>query len=266
MRRPEIFWGGVLVVFGALLFLSNLGLLGNVPVWSLIWPLLLIALGIWVLVGVSGRGRPVQVESVSIPLGGAARAKVLVQHGAGRLSVSAGADPGQVVSGEFAAGLDYTTDRADDTLKVRMKPVAEAWAFPWTGGPRRGLEWNLRFTDEVPLALEFEIGAGEYQMDLSGLRVVELDLKTGASVASVVLPAHAGHTEAEISCGAASVSIRVPEGVAARIRVESGLAGVSVDRERFPRAEGEYRSPDYETAANRVDLKIEAGVGSVDVR
>ncbi len=265
MRRPAVFWGTVLVLVGLVLFLDNLGVFGDLSVWRLIWPLLLIAVGVWVLVGTVWRAQPAQMEPASIPLQGAARAAVKVQHGAGRLTVGAGAAPGQLVSGEFAGGLDYTAERQGDTLKVRMKPATEAWAFPWAWGARRGLDWNLRFTEEIPLALKFETGAGEYQLDLSGLRVTELELETGASATSVVLPAQAGHTEAKISCGAASVNVRVPEGVAARIRVDSGLAGISVNRERFPRVEGGYRSPDYDTAANKVDLKIEAGVGSVDV-
>lgn len=266
MRRPAVFWGTVLVLVGLVLFLDNLGVFGNVSVWSLIWPLLLIAAGVWVLVGAVWRAQSLQMEPVSIPLGDAARAKVKVQHGAGRLAVSAGAEQALLISGECAGGLDYAAEREGDTLEVRMKPATEAWAFPWNWGPRRGLDWNLRFTGEVPLALKFETGAGEYHLDLSGLRVTELELETGASATSLVLPAQAGYTDAEISCGAASVSIRVPEGVAARIRVESGLAGISVDRERFPRVEGGYQSPDYGSAANRVDLKIEAGVGSVEVR
>ena len=60
--------------------------------------------------------------------------------------------------------------------------------------------------------------------------------------------------------------MRVPSGVAARIRISSGLAGVSVDAERFPRVGSEYISPDYETAENRLDLEINTGVGSVSVR
>ncbi len=266
MRRPAVFWGTVLVLVGLVLFLDNLGVFGGVSVWNLLWPLLLIAIGVWVLVGTVWRGEPLQMEPVSIPLGDAARAEVKVQHGAGRLAVSAGAEQGMLISGEFAGGLDYAAEREGDALEVRMKPAAGAWAFPWNWGPRRGLDWNLRFTDEVPLALKFETGAGEYQLDLSGLRVTELELETGASATSLVLPAQAGYTDADISCGAASVSIRVPEGVAARIRVESGLAGISVNSERFPRVEGGYQSPDYDRAANRVDLKIEAGVGSVEVR
>jgi hypothetical protein len=62
------------------------------------------------------------------------------------------------------------------------------------------------------------------------------------------------------------VVVRVPSGVAARIRASGGLADIRVDRDRFPRAGGVYQSADYDTAANKVDIDVEAGVGSVNIR
>jgi hypothetical protein len=50
------------------------------------------------------------------------------------------------------------------------------------------------------------------------------------------------------------------------VRFEGGLASIDVDQNRFPRAGGVYRSPDYDTAQNKVDIEVKAGVGSLDVR
>jgi hypothetical protein len=54
--------------------------------------------------------------------------------------------------------------------------------------------------------------------------------------------------------------------VAARIRTGGGLTATSVDQSRFPRAGKVYQSPDYDTAQNRADIKIEMGAGSISVR
>jgi hypothetical protein len=62
------------------------------------------------------------------------------------------------------------------------------------------------------------------------------------------------------------VTVRVPSGVAARIRIRGGLAGIKVDQNRFPRMGDTYQSADYDTAPNKVDVDIETGVGSVEIR
>jgi hypothetical protein len=54
--------------------------------------------------------------------------------------------------------------------------------------------------------------------------------------------------------------------VTARISVESGLAGISIDTNRFPRSGSSYQSPDFDRAENSADIRIETGVGSVSVR
>lgn len=260
------FWGIVLILLGALLLLGNMGVFGDMDVWGVFWPLALIALGVWVLLGVLYRGRAAETQQSSIPLGGASKAQIKIEHGAGRLRVSAGAGPDELVAGDFTGGLDYKAEREGDTLEVKLRLDAPGSAFgPWNWGAGESLDWDVRLNDQIPIELKVATGASENELDLSGLRVTELKVSTGASKTTITLPANAGHTEVKVSSGAASVSIRVPEGVAARIRAESALGGVSIDRARFPLAGGVYQSPDYETAANKADIKISSGVGSVDV-
>ena len=104
-------------------------------------------------------------------------------------------------------------------------------------------------------------------LDLRDLNVKLLDVDSGAVSTTVVMPAAAGETRAVFDIGAASLDIEIPPGVAARVRIDSGLTSVQVDQSRFPRAgEGEYRSEDFGTATNRIDLEINAGVSSVRVR
>jgi hypothetical protein len=283
MRRSATFWAIVLIAVGSLLLLDNLGLFAGlgVRVWALVGPLLLVALGLWILLGAVA-GRPaVEAREVSIPWartaarqddglrappGSAGRARIRLHHGAGRLVVGGGAAPDELVAGTFTGGLDWRTRREGDLLRADLSTPASAWrtVVPWAW--QGGLNWECRLSDALPLELDLEIGANEARLDLRDLRVTDLRLEAGASSTEVVLPARAGHTRARLEAGAASLTVRVPEGVAARIRAEGALAGIDVDTARFPRAGGAYQSLDYDTAANRVDLKVSAAVGSVSVR
>ena len=95
--------------------------------------------------------------------------------------------------------------------------------------------------------------------------MTDLKISTGASKIDVTLPANAGMTTVKVELGAASLDMIVPEGVAGRIRSESGAAAIEIDTARFPYSNGIYESADYSSAQNKVDIKIEAGAGRVAV-
>lgn len=268
IRNARLFWGSLLVLVGVLLTLENLGIV-EVNVWGLVWPLFLIFLGVWILWGFFFAKSSWETEEVTIPLEGASRAHVHIKHGAGRLRVDGSAGSSSLVDGAFGGGLDHRVEREGDMLDVRMRlPVGvfPNFAFPWVWGPAHTLDWTFGLNSQIPLSLEFETGAGDVQLDLSDLRVIDLRLQTGASATDLTLPTSAGYTRATISAGAASVKVRVPSGVAARIRVSGVLTEITVDRGRFPRTGGVYQSPDYDTALNKVDVEIDTGVGSIEIR
>ena len=108
-------------------------------------------------------------------------------------------------------------------------------------------------------------GASRAVLDVRDLRVRSLELQTGASETRVLLPRAAGATTVRAQAGAASLTFEVPQGVAARIRSRMALGSAQIDQARFPPSSGGYESPDYATAANRVEITIEGGLGSVRV-
>lgn len=262
MRRGTLFWGFLLIIFGLVLLLDNLGLLGNIDIWNLLWPFFLIALGAWILLGTIFRRAP-QTEHASVPLEGAQNARVRVRHGAGRLEVSAGAGMGLLAEGDFTGGLEYHSKLQGNTLEVKMSPPEQNFPFAWSPGTT--LDWSFGLTRDIPLSLDFETGASESHLNLRELRLTELRLKTGASSTTIDLPAKAGFTRVSVESGAASVNISVPEGVAARIQTKGGLSTIQVDGQRFPQMGGVYLSADYESAANKVEMDIQMGVGSVTI-
>lgn len=252
MRNWNLFWGAILILAGVLYLFDAM---------QFFWPILLIALGLLIVTGAFLRGSAANRQTVAVDLQGARRMFLKVGHGAGQLRLGAGASTGMALEGECTENVRVASRLAGDRLEVRVS--GDAVFVPFFA-PVRGLNWDLRVSDEVPLSLELETGANQSTIDLGGLPVTELKLKTGASSTDVTLPA-SGVVTAEVQLGAAEMKVRVPQGVAARIRSRSGLADVSVDAARFPRADGAYESPDFGASENRVDLTIEAGLGSVTI-
>ncbi len=261
MRRGSLFFGTMLVLVGTFFLLDSLDII-NVDVWGLLFPGFLIAAGLWTLLGLIGSKGRVETEAVSIPLEGAERARIKLQHGAGRLRVSSGADADNVMSGTFDGGLDYQAHKSGDSLEVEMKGPQDVFDVFSSG---RGLNWSIELNSQTELSLDVQGGANEARLDLTDLKVTEFVMKTGASTTEITMPANAGFTKAKVESGLGSMKIRFPLGVAGKIRTESGLASVSIDGSRFPRSGSVYMSADYDEAENKVDLSLNTGVGSVEV-
>lgn len=263
MSRNAIVLGLVLILLGGFMFADAAGVRlpnGASPL-EFFWPVLLLLAGLALLVRSLFR-RKLEVERTSIELQGASKARLKINHGAGKLKVHKGAASGLLVSGSFTGGLRQAVRRTDDRLEVRLRPATDWLGIPFFDAGER-LDWDVALNGDVPLELELDSGANTAEIDLRDLQVTTLSLDCGASDTRLMLPAR-GRLTADVDIGAASMDVTIPPGVAARIRIDHGASDVKVDP-RFPRIGGVYKSADYETAANTVDLEIDAGAASVRI-
>jgi hypothetical protein len=268
IRSTNMFWGGVLIVIGGLFLINSLGIL-SINLWQVIWPLLLILAGVWMLMGYFMRDRlaPMESEAAALPLENASQAKITFNHGAGKLYLTSGADPMDLLTGTFGGGLDSSVRSLDDGLDVslRVRDRGPYVFVPWVWGPHNQIGWEVRLTDEIPLDLAIKTGASDTRLDLTDLQVTNLRVETGASATEILLPDSVAATKVVVKAGAASVKVSVPDEVAAKIRVTGGMMSAGVNRDRFPKSGGYYQSPDYDTAAHKVEIRVDMGAGSVTV-
>jgi hypothetical protein len=306
-RRGSIVWPVLLIAVGSIFLLQNLGILpwdAWRQIWRL-WPLVLVLVGVELLFGGRVRGTsllvlvlallgggvvllstipvariaasPWESRSFEQPLQGVTQADVRVEFGAGRLEVGAlpaGGTKLSTASYEGPAELlprEPRSSASNGRADVRYTLGDRGDGFnllPFLRGERRAPSLIVSLAPEVPQSLRITTGAAESRVDLSKLRVSQLDLETGASSTWLRLPEAAGTTTAQIEAGAANVEIELPEGVAAQLRYEGGLSALHVENPRLVRegGNGRYRTGDYDTNPNKVDLRIETGASTVTVR
>jgi hypothetical protein len=304
-RRGAVVWPLVLIFLGGVFLLQNLGYLPPnfwVNLWKL-WPLVLVLVGIelllahrvpWVaLAGLAAivlilgavatqtnlpasDSAPQSTSSVHTDLGGASQAAVTVRFGAGQLNVG----PIEQPRPNELASMTY--EGPPDLAPVpRYAPVGGGigqleYQSSGRGGPgipfvngRGGssAHMDLNLAPNVPItSFVVQTGATDARLDLSTLRVSAIDMSIGAATTWVRFPEAAGTTTAHISGGASTITLEVPQGVAAQIRHRGGLSTVNVDQNRFPLvSDGLYRSTDYDTAPNKVDINLETGVTTIQV-
>jgi LiaI-LiaF-like transmembrane region len=260
MKRDNIFWGSALILLGVLLFLQTQGYIRNVLQYF--WPLAMILVGGWIILGVYWKPAASPEDSFSIPLGTAQSVKYHFSHGAGQLEISGGAPGGQALVGTSGAGMNRKSQLNGDRLEVRIEAGPSFVPFL---GPGQGV-WRFQLAQNVPVLLTVESGASFLDINLTDVLATRLALKTGASSTNVTMPAH-GASLLDVESGAASLNIRVPEATAARIRVKESVMALDVDTNRFPRLDsGIYQSSNFDTSSDRSEINIESGLGSVSVK
>jgi hypothetical protein len=260
MKRHSIFWGSALILAGVLLWLQVEGIIDNV--FRYFWPVTLILVGGWVILNVYWKPEPSDEETFTIPLGEAKSIKFKFAHGAGQLSVSGGAAAGTALVGTSGVGMSHQSHLNGDRLEVKVDAGPSFIPFL---GPSEGV-WRFQVSQDVPVMLSVESGASQLDLDLKDVLASHVKLNTGASNSNVTMPAR-GASILDVEAGAASIYIRVPENTPARIRVKEGVTAMNVDATRFPRLDsGMYQSPNFDTSADRVEINIEAGLGSITVK
>jgi hypothetical protein len=282
----------LLIGAGLLFLLDNLGVI-NFNVWELwrLWPLLLIAIGLDLILGrrnpvlsllvvvlvlaggvallySTGALQPlgdVSRSDLNVPLNGAKSAVVRIESGVSKIVVnstetSALAD-GTLEYYESWGAPQQTVDRAGDQVTLHVSQTGnKSVNFPGGQGP----DWNISLSKQVPLDLQVDAGVGETILNLRESKLTNLSLDAGVGSVEVTVPEQAGVTTARIKGGVGALKLTIPDGVEARINVDSGLGGVDVDS-RFRKEGDVYVSEGYAGATNRVDLNLSVGVGGVEV-
>jgi hypothetical protein len=288
----------ILIGIGIFFLFSNLGWV-DWSFWDVIsrlWPIFIIALGLDLLIGrrsllgslfvagvtiaaligglvwLGGAGgeRGLVVEELAQSLERANRAEVTIHFGVGDLQI--GALPvespdlikGELNRSERGERIEQTFDLRNGTAVYRLETRGPERAFPFFNQSPRNLGWNLQLNQDAPLDLTVKTGVGQSNLDLRQLRLSALMISAGVGQTTVSLPGHTAYT-AVIEGGVGELVVLLPDGVAARIDVETGLGNTAVLGD-FIRDGNLYTSPGYETAVDRIELRLRAGVGQVTVR
>jgi hypothetical protein len=279
------------------LFLNTMGVL-SWTVWdgiARLWPLALIFFGLELIVGRRSRvgswiiagllvltigvlsttwsvlpwaSGGVTQQSFWQPLSGATSANVEIGLGLGDLTISPLANPGdRLVQGDIALGTneqlrrDYTVDGNVGRLTLTNANTGWSWFGQGSIGPRAH---TIELNPTLPLSIKIDGGVGDTTLNLADLNIRRFEVNSGVGDVVVTLP-KSGTSDAHLSGGVGDMIVNVPEGTGLRVRVSQGVGSNNVPSS-YTHTGDVYTSPGYDTAANRVDMEVTGGVGSLTVR
>ncbi len=236
------------------------------------------------------------VETLSVPRGGATTAKVDINTETGNLTIDRLADgEALLASGKLEyfgnQGLptqSVSSENGQAILALRGGSAGRSWfRFPWEACLGENV-WLIHLNPTVSSDITAHSGGGNVKLDLTGMTVTGLSADTGGGNMDVFLPDDAsglrvtaktgggnvtvdmgsgmrGRNSVDAKSGAGNIVVRVPSGIAARVHATSGLGKVIVDS-RFSKLDGKtYQSPDYDLAADKVEITVNSGAGNVSV-
>lgn len=243
-----------------------------------------------------GSNKKVLTYNLLEPLCGATTAKVDINTASGNLMIDTlTAGEPVLASGTLeyienqqmpTRSVDINNGRA--TLTVKSTSIGRPlFHLPWSGCIA-ATDWQIHLNPNVQADITARSGGGNVKLDLSSMMVSRVSADTGGGNLEMILPDHAanlsviaktggGNVTIEIgrgttgssmlnaSSGAGSVSVRIPSGLAARIYATSGWGKEIVDR-RFGNIDKHmYKSSDFDTAVDKVEITVQSGAGNVIV-
>ncbi len=173
--------------------------------------------------------------------------------------------------------------------------------------------WTLSFTQKIPVTIHADLGAVKSELDFTGIRLKDLTLLMGASVATVRFstPNPVAMKQLRIEAGAANVKglglgnanfesfdfkggvgnseldfagdyrrkgtvkasvtigrlvVRIPRSLGLRVKASDGWASRVKLPAELVQEDGRWVSPNFATAAGRIDLEADTQVGGIDIR
>jgi hypothetical protein len=277
----------ILISLGVVFLLNNLGIL-EIGVWELafrFWPILLIAAGLDILLGHrSGWGslaalvltlailaggmwlyisdiKPEAVgEKLSLSCEESPQVEVIIAPGIGDLHIYALTDSAHVIEGTLRGGNvePQCKSEGDTTTYIIESGSTIVGPFPdkWY--------WELGLSPEVPIDLDVDFGVGQAEADLTDLDISSLDVHLAIGRGVVTLPGD-GNFSGSVDGAIGQLVIVIPEGMAAQITFDTGLATRQVP-DSYDCAGDVCTSPGYTGADDKVDLAVHMGIGSVVIR
>ena len=125
---------------------------------------------------------------------------------------------------------------------------------------------EILINDDVVWDIKLDAGALESDMDLSQVKVKSLSLDGGAGSFKVVLGNKYPSTEVEIDTGASEIEFYVPKDSGVKLNIDGLVSSKDFTDIAFEKKGGHYYTPNYDEAVNKIEIKIDMGVGALKIK
>jgi hypothetical protein len=198
----------------------------------------------------------------TVDKGDAKAVRVNLEMPSGELRLEGGAD--RLLVADFSSGAAWSTPEVEYNVEngVGELKISQGGAGHVIMGNSDN-DWNLKFTDSLPIELKIDVGAGKGDLRLAKVDLTRLEVNIGAGQALVDLTGErAKDLQAQIHGGVGEAIVRLPKNIGVVATVHGGLGAVDVHGLKSE-DDGQYVNAAYGKAPNTIHLTVEGGIGHI---
>jgi hypothetical protein len=124
--------------------------------------------------------------------------------------------------------------------------------------------WDLNFSNDIPLELRVDMGAGQGNLKLRDMDVTDLELHMGAGQVILDLTGpRKSDLNVSVKGGVGQATIRLPREVGVTAHAAGGIGSIRADG--LHENGSEYRNDAYGKTPHKITLDVQGGIGEIEL-
>ena len=195
-------------------------------------------------------------ETVSLDLDDSKNTSVRIRMGSGSLHVRSGTP--KLMEGTFKYNVEEWKPVVDRrTGELSLSQPSSSASFGNTVN-----DWDLTFTEQRPIEMKADLGAGEADLDLGKMDLTRVELNIGAGEVKMDLRGQPKHDiSVEIRGGVGETVVYLPKEVGIAATATKGIGEIST--EGLEQRDGVWVNPDRVGAPVTVRVDVKGGIGEI---
>jgi len=129
----------------------------------------------------------------------------------------------------------------------------------------RGDKVDIKLNRMPVWDLDLDIGAAEFDLDLSVFKIHDIKIDGGAAAITLKLGNRHFETNVDIDTGASSITIKIPEDSGCEVITSTVLSSKTL-KGFVKKNKQTYRTENFEVSENNIYISINAAVSSLNIR
>jgi|GEM_PF-4906504 len=200
-----------------------------------------------------------------IKANGAKKVEVKLKIGAGKLKLSSGS------SELFTGGFIFSDESWKPEINYKVQGqigylfIKQPDTDNYNIDNKDKYAWNLKFTENIPLDFNIEVGAGLSEIFLNDLQIEHFSMNMGVGKTEMDLKGRwIKDTEIHLNGGIGLSVIHLPKNVGVILKIEKGLGSVEVDN-MIKKSNSEYVNEAFDKSKITLKVYLKTGISKIEV-